>query len=32
VLESSIDGFPYKDAGLEAVDKVVTEEDVTVVA
>jgi hypothetical protein len=32
VLESSIDGFPFKDAGLEAVDKIVTEEDVTVVA
>jgi hypothetical protein len=32
VLESSIDGFPFKDAGLEATDKVTTEEDVTIVA
>lgn len=32
VPETSIDGFPFKDAGLEATDKVATEEDVTVVA
>jgi hypothetical protein len=32
VLESSIDGFPFKDAGLQATDKVATEEDVKVVA
>jgi hypothetical protein len=32
VLESSIDGFPFKDAGLESTDKVTTEENVKIVA
>ncbi len=32
VLESSIDSFPFKDAGLEATDVIATEEDVKVVA
>src|SRR5580704_12695968 len=32
VPEVSVDGFPFKEAGLESTDKVATEENVTIVA